>query len=93
MLLERYAAKWVKYKSQPFTKRKFVVHKSEFKKMELADLQMFTIWIGAMWVKGYCQIINLTEGDKQIIIILNNTYICIPVFFVFGNLIKTRVYR
>jgi len=24
----------LKYKSQPFTKRKFVVHKSEFQKME-----------------------------------------------------------
>jgi len=31
----------LKYKSQPFTKRKFVVHKSEFLKMDLADLQMF----------------------------------------------------
>ena len=28
----------LKYKSQPFTKRKFVVHKSEFEKMDLADL-------------------------------------------------------
>ena len=33
----------LKYKSQPFTKRKFVVHKSEFQKMELADLQIFLI--------------------------------------------------
>jgi hypothetical protein len=33
----------LKYKSQPFAKRKFVVHKSEFKKMELADLQMFLL--------------------------------------------------
>jgi hypothetical protein len=31
----------LKYKSQPFTKRKFVVHKSEFEKMEIADLQRF----------------------------------------------------
>jgi hypothetical protein len=31
------------YKSQPFAKRKFVVHKSEFKKIELADLQRFLI--------------------------------------------------
>jgi hypothetical protein len=29
------------YKSQPFTKRKFVVHKSEFEKMDLTDLQLF----------------------------------------------------
>ena len=33
----------LKYKSQPFSKRKFVVHKSRFKKMELEDLQMFLI--------------------------------------------------
>jgi hypothetical protein len=33
----------LKYKSQPFTKRKFVVHKSEFQKIELADLQRFLI--------------------------------------------------
>ena len=29
----------LKYKPQPFTKRKFVVHKSEFEKMDLFDLQ------------------------------------------------------
>ena len=29
----------LKYKSQPFSKRKFVVHKSEFEKMSLFDLQ------------------------------------------------------
>jgi len=33
----------LKYKSQPFNKRKFVVHKSEFIKMKLTDLQMFLI--------------------------------------------------
>jgi hypothetical protein len=33
----------LKYKSQPFTKQKFVVHKSEFEKMDLADLQRFLI--------------------------------------------------
>jgi hypothetical protein len=33
----------LKYKPQPFTKRKFVVLKSEFQKMELADLQRFLI--------------------------------------------------
>ena len=33
----------LKYKPQPFAKRKFVVHKSEFAKMELADLQLFLI--------------------------------------------------
>ena len=33
----------LQYKSQPFTKRKFVVHKSEFEKMDLADLQRFLI--------------------------------------------------
>ena len=33
----------LKYKSKPFAKRKFVVHKSEFKKMNLADLQRFVI--------------------------------------------------
>ena len=33
----------LKYKSKPFTKRKFVVHKSEFIKMELEDLQRFRI--------------------------------------------------
>ena len=33
----------LKYKPQPFAKRKFVVHKSEFIKMELAELQMFLI--------------------------------------------------
>jgi hypothetical protein len=33
----------LKYKSQPFTKRKFVVHKSEFLKMDLAHLQRFLI--------------------------------------------------
>ena len=31
----------LKYKSQPFTKRKFVVHKSEFEKMDVDDLQRF----------------------------------------------------
>jgi hypothetical protein len=31
----------LKYKSKPFVKRKFVVHKSEFKKMDLEDLQRF----------------------------------------------------
>ena len=30
----------LKYKSQPFTKRKFVVHKSEFQKMDVFDLQI-----------------------------------------------------
>ena len=29
----------LKYKNQPFTKRKFVVHKSEFEKMDVDDLQ------------------------------------------------------
>jgi hypothetical protein len=29
----------LKYKPCPFTKRKFVVHKSEFKKMDVYDLQ------------------------------------------------------
>ena len=29
------------YKAQPFTKRKFVVHKSEFEKMDIDDLQSF----------------------------------------------------
>jgi hypothetical protein len=29
------------YKPQPFSKRKFVVHKSEFEKMDLDDLQLF----------------------------------------------------
>jgi hypothetical protein len=33
----------LKYKPQPFTKRKFVVHKSEFQKIDLADLQRFLI--------------------------------------------------
>jgi len=33
----------LKYKPQPFTKRKFVVHKSEFIKMELAELQIFLL--------------------------------------------------
>ena len=33
----------LKYKPQPFAKRKFVVHKSEFIKMKLDDLQMFLI--------------------------------------------------
>jgi hypothetical protein len=33
----------LKYKSKPFTKRKFAVHKSEFEKMDLADLQRFVI--------------------------------------------------
>ncbi|MDR0573377.1 MAG: IS1634 family transposase [Tannerella sp.] len=33
----------LKYKSLPFTKRKFVVHKSEFEKMDLAYLQRFLI--------------------------------------------------
>jgi hypothetical protein len=33
----------LKYRSQPFTKRKFVVHKSEFEKLDLADLQKFLI--------------------------------------------------
>jgi len=31
----------LKYKTQPFTKRKFVVHKSEFEKMNVDDLQRF----------------------------------------------------
>jgi len=31
----------LKYKPQPFTKRKFVVHKSEFEKIVLSDLQRF----------------------------------------------------
>jgi hypothetical protein len=31
----------LKYKSQPFTKRKFVVHKSEFEKMDINHLQRF----------------------------------------------------
>jgi len=31
----------LKYKPQPFTKRKFVVHKSEFEKIDVADLQRF----------------------------------------------------
>ena len=31
----------LKYKSYPFTKRKFVVHKSEFEKMDVADLLIF----------------------------------------------------
>jgi len=31
----------LKYKPQPFTKRKFVVHKSEFEKMNVDDLQRF----------------------------------------------------
>jgi len=31
----------LKYKSQPFTKQKFVVHKSEFEKMDVDDLQRF----------------------------------------------------
>jgi len=29
----------LKYKSMPFSKRKFVVHKSEFEKMNILDLQ------------------------------------------------------
>ena len=29
----------LKYKSKPFSKRKFVVHKSEFQKMDVVDLQ------------------------------------------------------
>jgi hypothetical protein len=33
----------LKYKSQPFSKRKFVVHKSDFEKMDLAYLQRFLI--------------------------------------------------
>jgi hypothetical protein len=33
----------LKYNPQPFTKRKFVVHKSEFEKMDLADLQRFLL--------------------------------------------------
>jgi hypothetical protein len=33
----------LKYKSQPFAKRKFVVHKSKFQKMDLDDLQRFLI--------------------------------------------------
>ncbi|MDR0395655.1 MAG: transposase [Tannerella sp.] len=33
----------LKYKSQPFTKRKFVVHKSEFLKMKLADLHILLL--------------------------------------------------
>jgi hypothetical protein len=33
----------LKYKPLPFTKRKFVVHKSEFEKMDLAFLQHFII--------------------------------------------------
>jgi hypothetical protein len=35
--------KRLKYKSKPFIKRKFVVHKSEFEKMDLAELQKFMI--------------------------------------------------
>ena len=31
----------LKYKSQPFTKRKFVVHKSEYEKMDITNLQNF----------------------------------------------------
>jgi hypothetical protein len=31
----------LKYKPLPFTKRKFVVHKSEFEKLDLTDLQIF----------------------------------------------------
>jgi len=31
----------LKYKYQPFTKRKFVVHKSEFEKMDVDELQRF----------------------------------------------------
>jgi hypothetical protein len=33
----------LKYKEKPFTKRKFVVHKSEFEKMDLEELQRFLI--------------------------------------------------
>ncbi|MDR0438044.1 MAG: IS1634 family transposase [Bacteroidales bacterium] len=33
----------LKYKSKPFTKRKFVVHKSKFEKMDIAELQCFLI--------------------------------------------------
>ncbi|MDR2384582.1 MAG: hypothetical protein LBD80_02805 [Tannerella sp.] len=33
----------LKYKPLPFTKRKFVVHKSKFEKMNLAFLQHFII--------------------------------------------------
>jgi hypothetical protein len=33
----------LKYKSQPFTKRKFVVHKAEYEKMEPEELQRFLI--------------------------------------------------
>jgi hypothetical protein len=33
----------LKYNAQPFIKRKFVVHKSEYEKMDLAELQRFTI--------------------------------------------------
>ena len=33
----------LKYKPQPYSKRKFVVHKSEFQKMELAELQIFLL--------------------------------------------------
>ena len=33
----------LKYKSKPFSKRKFVVHKAEFQKMKLEDLQRFMI--------------------------------------------------
>jgi len=31
----------LKYKSKPFTKRKFVVHKSEFQKMDVIDIYLF----------------------------------------------------
>ena len=41
----------LKYKSQPFAKRKFVVHKSEFEKLDLSDLQLFITRQAAMWVK------------------------------------------
>ena len=33
----------LKYNAQPFIKRKFVVHKSEYEKMDLAELQRFMI--------------------------------------------------
>lgn len=31
------------YKSKPFNKRKFVVHKSDFQKINLIDLQIFLL--------------------------------------------------
>jgi len=31
----------LKYKSKPFARKKFVVHKSEFEKMDISDIQSF----------------------------------------------------